>query len=262
METVAREGFDDAAEAYDRSRPSYPPEALDWFVERLRLRPGARVADLAAGTGIFTQLLEPLGARLVAAEPVAGMRAQLRRRVPTVPTVAAPAEAMPFASASLDAVTVAQAFHWFDVAAATAELRRVLRVGGRLGLLWNARDRREEWVDRVWSVMDRVEKHAPWRDHDHRSTRDPHVRRDDVIGDAAGFAPVDAATFHHVQVLPPAGVLDRVRGVSHVAVLPIEQRDAVLTEVASILATHPETRGRSELRIPYRVDCYWTERVA
>ena len=146
----------------------------------LRIEPGKRVVDLAAGTGKLTRLLAPAGADLIAAEPVAGMRDDVPRRVPGVPMMATTAEQLAFRDASLDAVTVAQAFHWFDHDRAIAELARALRPGGRVGLVWNARDRSVDWVDQVWSIMDRVEKRAPWRNHDEWSdsayTRPPRLR--------------------------------------------------------------------------------------
>src|SRR4051812_33168819 len=130
---VARAGFDDPTD-YEIARPSYPPDAVAWIAEHVRIGAGAQALDLAAGTGKLTRLLVPYGADLLAAEPVPGMRAGFPRLVPGVPIVAATAEALPFATASLDAVTVAQAFHWFDFDAATAELARVLRPRGRLAL--------------------------------------------------------------------------------------------------------------------------------
>jgi SAM-dependent methyltransferase len=171
---------------------------------------------------------------------------------PTVPVLAATAENLPLRTGSVDAVTVAQAFHWFDADAAFAELQRVLRPGGRVGMIWNARDRTVAWVDQVWAVMDRVERRAPWRDHD----RDG----DEAFGQRAGFGPLRRATFRHGQAVTPEGVVDRFRSVSHVAVLPAPEREAVLSEVREILASHPETRGRDQLLIPYRVDCLWCER--
>ncbi len=218
----------------------------------LQLRPGVVVGDLAAGTGKLTRLLVPTGAHLVAIEPVEGMRDVLRRVAPAVAVIAGTAEAMPLRSSSLDAVTVAQAFHWFDADAAFRELARVLRPGGRLGIIWNARDRSVGWVDQAWSIMDRVEKAAPWRDHENWQASS--------LGARLGFGPLSRATFHHEQVSTAEQVVDRFRGTSHVGVLPAEQQRAVLGEVRELLASHPETRGRAELRVPYRVDCMWCQR--
>jgi SAM-dependent methyltransferase len=249
---VAAAGFGDAAD-YEAARPSYPPEAVAWFVEHLRIAPGARVVDLAAGTGKLTRLLAPAGARLVAAEPVAGMRELFHSSVPGVPQLACTAERLAFRDASLDAVTVAQAFHWFDHERAIAELARVLRPGGRVGLVWNARDRSVDWVDGVWSIMDRVEKRAPWRDHDEW--------RDSAYRDLPGFGELHTAQFRHTHTLTPEAMVRRVASVSHVAVLPDAERAGVLGEVRDLLATHPATAGRVDLAVPYRVDCFWFERI-
>jgi len=224
-------------------------------VEHLRLLPGARVADVAAGTGKLTRLFLPIvRGGLLAVEPVPGMRATFRQLLPDVPLVAGTAEALPLAPASLDAITVAQAWHWFDHERASAQAARVLRPGGRLGLVWNARDRSEPWVDEVWSIMDRVEKRAPWRDHE--NWRDSARR-----GAMPGFGELHPAEFRHAQPITPAGVVQRVASVSHVAVLPDKEREAVLDEVRTVLNTHPAVKGRGTVEIPYRVDCFWCERV-
>jgi SAM-dependent methyltransferase len=249
---VAAAGFSDAAD-YEAARPSYPPDAVAWFVEHLRIGPGARVVDLAAGTGKLTRLLVPAGADLIAAEPVAGMRDLFRASVPGVPILACTAEQLAFGESSLDAMTVAQAFHWFDHDQAIAELARVLRPGGRVGLVWNARDRSVDWVNEVWAIMDRVEKRAPWRDHDNW--------RDRAFGAMAGFGPLHEAVFRHHQVVTPEAMVQRVASVSHVAVLPDPERAVVLDEVRSLLASHPDCAGRPELEVPYRVDCFWFERI-
>ena len=250
---VAEEGFGREAEAYERVRPSYPADAVAWLVDNLGLGPGGIVLDLAAGTGKFTRLLVPSGATVLAVEPVEGMRQRFVAAVPGVPMVAAVAEALPIASRSLDAVTVAQAFHWFDADRAFGEFARVLRPRGRVGLIWNARDRSSDWVNDVWSIMDRVEKRAPWRDHERAVDSVPRPR--------AGFGSLHAETFRHEQPITPEGVVDRIASVSHVAVLPPAERQRVLDEVRGVLTHHPDARGRSELRIPYRVDAYWCERA-
>jgi SAM-dependent methyltransferase len=249
---VAASGFSDPAD-YEAARPSYPPDAVAWFVDHLRIAPGAVVADVAAGTGKLTRLLAPTGAALVAVEPVAGMRASFRKVLPDVPVVAGTAEALPLATAALDAMTVAQAWHWFDHERATAEAVRVLRPGGRLGLVWNARDRSEPWIDTVWSIMDRVERRAPWRDHE-------NWRDSALNGPMPGFGEIHSAEFRHAQTMTPEGVVQRVASVSHVAVLPPAEQQNVLDEVRQVLDTHPAVRGRETVQIVYRVDCFWTER--
>jgi SAM-dependent methyltransferase len=249
---VAAAGFSNPDD-YEAARPSYPPDAVAWFVDHLRIAPGRTVVDLAAGTGKLTRLLAPTGAYLIAAEPVAGMRATFREVLPAIPIIATTAEQLAFRDGSLDAVTVAQAFHWFDEDRAIAALARAVRVGGRVGLVWNARDRSVPWVDEIWSIMDRVEKRAPWRDHEHW--------RDSALREMPGFGPLHSAEFRHEQLVTPEAMVRRVASVSHVAVLPTAERRTVLDEVRAALRTNPETRGVDQLRVPYRVDCFWFERV-
>lgn len=242
---VAAAGFNDPAD-YEAARPSYPTDAVAWFVSELGLAPGRQVCDVAAGTGKLTRLLVPTGANLCALEPVAGMRSTFRGVVHDVPLVAGTAEALPFGDASLDATVVAQAWHWFDHDRAGAEMARVIRPGGNLGLVWNARDRTVGWVDEIWAIMDRVEKRAPWRDHEHwrESAR--------ALPD---FAPMQTAEFRHTQALTPEQVVQRVASVSHVAVLPDADRASVLEEVRSVIAHNADTRDRGAVELPYRVDC-------
>ena len=249
---VAAAGFDSSADAYERARPSYPPAAVAWLADALRLGPGTSVVDLAAGTGKLTRLLTATGAWTMAVEPVEGMRRVLADALPAVPVVAGTAEALPLGDAAVDAVTVAQAFHWFDAEGAFAELARVVRRRGAVGMVWNARDRSVDWVDQLWTVMDRVERRAPWRDRGRWS--------DAALGERVGFGPLRAATFRHEQRVTPDQIRDRIASVSHVAALPEAERRLLLDEIAVVLATHPATAGRAELAIPYRVDAYACER--
>ncbi len=143
---AAAQGFGAAAEAYQRARPDYPAVLADWLHDELDLAPGRVVVDLGAGTGKFTPFLRATGARVVAVEPVEAMRAALVAAHPDVEALAGEAERLPLADASVDAIVCAQSFHWFARPAALAEMRRVLKPGGALGLVWNVRDARVAWV--------------------------------------------------------------------------------------------------------------------
>ena len=138
------ERFTGKAEAYDRARPDYPAEALACIREQCRLAAGSVVADIGAGTGKLTRMLLEDGFRVHAVEPNDAMRAALQARLghsPTLRIVGAPAEATTLEDHCVDAITVAQAFHWFDHAACKIEFARILKPGGKAALLWNNRDK-------------------------------------------------------------------------------------------------------------------------
>jgi len=192
LHRAAQVGFDAGAEAYERGRPGFPHEAARRLAAELEIRPGRRLVDLAAGTGKLTRLLVPFGARLVAVEPVDGMRRKLSQTVPGVPVVAGVAEALPLGSGSLDAVTVAQAFHWFHPERALAELHRVLRPSGRLGLVWNVRDESSRISSAMTAIFDRYRRDAP-------TYRDRAWER--AFAETELFTPLRTATFSHEQHL-------------------------------------------------------------
>src|ERR671926_264320 len=131
--------FDTSAERYDRVRPGYPHEAIEWLMQMLEIGPGRTVVELAPRPRKLTAALLETGARVIAVEPSAGMLAVLRRVAPAAEALAGTAERIPLADASIDAVLVAQAFHWFDHDTAIPEIHRVLRPGAGLGLIFNRR---------------------------------------------------------------------------------------------------------------------------
>lgn len=146
--------FGQAASAYESGRPEYPAEAVAWMLAPVR-EPGRalRVADVGAGTGKLTRAVVELGADVVAIDPDAAMLASLRENVVGVPTFAGTAESLPLPDAGLDAVVMGQAWHWVDPDAGSREVARTLRVGGVLGLIWNIRDEREDWVRSLTRVI-------------------------------------------------------------------------------------------------------------
>jgi MOSC domain-containing protein YiiM/SAM-dependent methyltransferase len=251
---AAARGFEAGADIYERARPDYPSDAVQTIVERLDLRPGRTVLELGAGTGKLTRLLVPSGARIVALEPVAGMRAKLATIVGDgdgVEIVDGTAEAIPLPAASVDAVVVAQAFHWFDAIRALSEIHRVLRPGGRLLLAWNRRDESVPWVrgmgDRIRTLAG--DEPQVWDDEWRAS-----LRR------CALFEPWETASFRHAQALTRAGVLDRVASVSFVAAAEPSAQAEVLADVEALLRDDPDTAGLEVIQLPYDTEVMWATR--
>ena len=217
----AAQAFSAAAAAYDRARPDYPPEAVDWLASTLDLRPGRTVLDLAAGTGKLTAALARTRARVVAVEPSAGMLERLRVRAPEAEAHEGTAEAIPLPDAAVDAVTVAQAFHWFATDGALAEIQRVLRPGGRLALVWNRRDltaRAHIEIERI--VLARrgdtpSHRHGAWRA---------------VMDATERFAPIAQTELRWEQLVTTQGLVERVTSISFIAALPDAERRAAIAE--------------------------------
>lgn len=157
----AADGYTKGADTYVRGRPDYPPEIAGWLRDTLGLHAGATVLDLGAGTGKFTPRLLATGASVIAVEPVAAMLDKLAAAHPDVRPLVGTADAIPLPDASVDAVVCAQAFHWFATAEALDEIHRVLKPGGRLGLVWNMRDARVPWVAGMDRIVNEFEGDAP-----------------------------------------------------------------------------------------------------
>ena len=219
------QAFRSVAELYERSRPGYPPDAIEFVSERLELRPGRVVADVAAGTGKLTRLLLATGARVIAVEPLDEMRAVLEELAPGAELLAATAEVLPLDDASVDAVTVAQAFHWFDAPVALAELGRVLRPDGALALVWNIRDL-DDPVQ--WQLNELL---APYRG-DARSEHEQPWRAD--IDASPLFGPAEVRSFAWVQPYTREELVDRIASVSFIARLDDDARADLLERVRAL----------------------------
>jgi ubiquinone/menaquinone biosynthesis C-methylase UbiE len=204
---AAANAFGPAAADYERARPSYPAESIEVLRREIGVGVGARVCDLAAGTGKLTRLLVATGADVVAVEPVPGMRDQLSEVLPEIEVLDGTAEAIPFGDGAFDAVTVAQAFHWFKFDEALAEIRRVLRPGGGLAILFNQRDERHAWV-KTWNEV--IEWHA--RRISYYQTTD----WTEVLS-AGGFSGVGHSAVEWTQTLNRDLLASRVRSVSYIA---------------------------------------------
>ncbi len=211
-------------------------------MSRLGLRAGRVVVDLAAGTGKLTRRLVPSGAGVVAVEPLAEMRAQLEHLVPAADVVDGTAEQLPLESASADAVTVGQAFHWFDAGRALAEIARVLRPGGALALVWNIRDLSDSLQQRINELLVPVRRDTP-------SEHEQPWRA--VLASAPSFGPAEERSFPWVQAHTTAELLDRIGSISFVARLAPAARDQLLAQVVEEVAGLPQP-----FEFRYRTDVY------
>lgn len=247
VHAAARQGFEKQATTYARGRPDYPTALQGWLRETLALGPGQTVADVGAGTGKFTPQLVATGAEVLAIEPVDAMRAQMASAQPGVRALAGTADALPLADGSLDAIVCAQAFHWFATREALDEFARVLKPGGRLGLVWNVRDESVDWVAALTRIVTPHEGNAPRFHQGAWRHAFPH----------AGFGPLQESVFDHAHEGPPQQVIvDRFMSVSFIAALPTDEHARVRQQIEALIATHPALRGQAVVRFPYRTQAF------
>jgi SAM-dependent methyltransferase len=231
--------FELVADLYERARPEYPAEAIAWIVEELDLRTGRTVLDLGAGTGKLTRALVPTGARVIAVEPGEQMLAQLRAAVPEAEPLLGAAEAIPLSDASVDGITIGQAFHWFRHDEGLPELHRVLRPGGAVALIWNTRDHDHPIQQ---GIRDAIAPLVP-------AGRDPHSAAALVASDL--FGPVEEREFSWGDELDADGVVARVGSVSFVAAAPAEKRGEIERHIRKIVA-----REGGRVIFPYLTKVY------
>lgn len=248
MNPVASAGFGKLAATYERGRPSYPDAAIELLAGELGIGPGRRVLDLAAGTGKLTRLLVELGADVVAVEPVDGMRAELVANVAGIEVLDGLAEAIPLADESVDVVVVGQAFHWFDAPVALAEMARVLRPGGGVGLVWNERDESVPWVSELSEII-------------HWNTSKPYDTEIDwcaTLDRSERFTTARQAEFSYVQMLDVDTLVERVASTSYLAALTDVARAPYEERVRALVADFS-----SPFALPYDTYVYWcTKRPA
>jgi len=247
-----RLSFGAAASEYAAARPGYPVDAVQWVLDAAS-GPVNDVADVGAGTGALTRTLVTLADRVTAYEPDAGMLEQLHAALPGVGSAVATAESLPADAASLDAVLVAQAWHWFDHAAAAAEFARVLRPGGVVGLVWNVRDSRVPWMAALQGIIGGEDSMRLVATESTQSILEQEERagRDEIDEFLPG---VERATFPHTIAMTPDQLVRLTSTYSYVRLSP--RADELYAAVRDLLATHPDTAGRETVDVAYVTAAY------
>jgi ubiquinone/menaquinone biosynthesis C-methylase UbiE len=232
---VRRTSFGSVAAEYAALRPGYPDEAVRFLLGDAP----RRVLDLGAGTGLLTERLVAHGHEVVAVDPSEEMLAQLSARLPDVVVRVGQAEQIPLPDGEVDAVVAGQAAHWFDPAGSAPELRRVLRPGGVVGLIWNSRDERVPWV----AALDELLADEA-RGHEADQT---------VVDRFAQALPAREEFLESgiVQTIAPEQVVAGIGTRSYVATMSPAARASFLGRIHDLLATHPDTRGRELVELPY-----------
>ncbi len=227
---VRARSFGAAVDAYERARPGYPEAAVDWL-----LPAGARrVLDLGAGTGKLTRSLAGRGLEVVAVEPIDEMRASLAAALPEVEAVAGTAEEIPLPDDSIDAITVAQAWHWVDPEAA-----RVLRPGGTLGLIWNRRDERVDWVHRLSGVMGSAE---------------PEVMDMDAVEVGPPFGATETTVIDWTRPMNVDLLVEMAASRSYIITATPRRRREILDGIRVLVEWEPSLGD--EFDFPYRTYCF------
>lgn len=251
--TDRAQSFELGAQVYAQVRPEYPAEGVAWLLPP-DAGPSTSVLDLAAGTGKLTRSLVARGLRVTAVEPSSAMRAELVRTLPQVMVLEGTAESIPLPDSSVDAVVVGQAWHWFSPEPAAAEIARVLRPGGRLGIVWNVRDGSTDWVRAFTEIVHRGDILDP-------SYQAPKLSPEAGTDTAAvpHFGPLEHATFRWHDRVTPAGLRALAASRSYLLTLDEPSRTTLLDAVDHLTSSHPALRGQDEFDLPYDAQCWRTD---
>jgi SAM-dependent methyltransferase len=231
---------------YHRYRPAPPPQALDWLIPS-----GARaVLDLAAGTGIVTGRLAGRARRVIAVEPDERMRGVLASACPDAEVLDGRGEDIPLPDAAVDAVVIAAAWHWLDPARAVPEIVRVLRPGGRLGVMWNSRDGRVPWVAE-FNALARESREADRPREDGR-------RRTVEFPPGTPMSPPESYTVEYTVPMTSDELAGLLGTYSGVITLGSDER----AEFSRRVRAHLARQGRDRFDLPMICRCFRSTRMA
>ncbi|CAF1471674.1 unnamed protein product [Adineta steineri] len=250
MNPIAAEGFEKAAQNYEQARPTYPDDAME-FIKSLHDRPNV-IVDLGAGTGKLTRLLGSMGAQeIVAIEPVAAMRENLKKIPIITKIIDGTAEHIPFDDSSIDIIICAQSFHWFATHQTLTELNRVLKSNGLLILLWNIpnNENAPKWAENITKY---VESFKPSEGVNYETEKWKAVFDNQNL-----FSLLQHKQFSHKQRVTEDLALKMILSMSFIAKLPSEEQTKLVDNVKKMLNDAEEIRNTNGFDINLDTNVYW-----
>lgn len=243
-----KERFTGRADYYARYRPQYPRALFEYLHSTAGLGADVAVADVGAGTGIFSRQLAAFAGHVFAVEPNAQMRGAAIRSFEAYPNITAvngSAEDTTLPDASVSFVTAAECFHWFDPLAFRAECARILKPDGKAAILWNGR-MRGGWIDEAYTAL--FKKYSP----DYDTATHPEsgeARKEQLFG-----GPYTSVTFENPQRQNREAFIGRLLSTSYSPLAGTPNHDAFVKEAEEIFDAHQQN---GEITFSYQTSLYW-----
>jgi len=249
----SKERFSNRVDKYVQYRPGYPEAAIDYLYGEVGFRPDSDIADIGAGTGIFSGLLVERGSRVVAVEPNAAMRRAAEEALGGEPGFRAwdgSAEATGLPDASVDFIACAQAFHWFDRSAAHSEFRRILKPGGRAALVWNVR-----LLEGV-PFLEAYERLLQTYGTDYAKVRHHHVSNESELAPFFKDGAIRVGRFANAQLFGFDGLRGRLESSSYCPLPGDARYEELMAELRRLFDAYQEN---GTVAFEYETKVYWGE---
>lgn len=253
LHPAAQTGFSSAAELYQKARPNYPQELVNWLTEELQITAQSTVIDLGSGTGKFLSYLKQVTTNIIAVEPIAEMLEQLKIVHPEIQTQQASSHDILLESHSIDVILCAQSFHWFANIETLQEIHRLLKNQGHLGLVWNQRDETVDWVKALADFLKKYEAGTP-RFHSNEWQN--------VFQNQNLFAFNSKKVFlqHHIGTVENV-VSQRLLSTSFIAAMPKQQQDEMKKSFEQIVFEFTGKTPQDEIAFPYVTYAYQFNKI-
>jgi len=247
--------YDKAAPHYEQGRPEYPETAIRTLLTGVEYSPEMQICDLAAGTGKLSKAILAFhnNAHIVAIEPSEKMCQEFTRQLPDITIKQASATAIPLPDASVDILLVGTAFHWFCNEQALHEISRVLKPGGKLGLIWNIFDTRVPWVKEIRKLIQNYHSKTTVPSHDSAKWQ--------KVFDTTNksFSGLHHVTMTYTYQGSLQNITNRILSHGKVSNMADDKREELLQKVQRI--AQQQLDAHNNITIPYRVEIYWTKKL-